>query len=70
MTLRVSASRVLKDSLAYPSDEPFEQALGRAVRRHGGGYEDYVSLISIIRDAARERKIPLREAARRLSDQV
>lgn len=69
MALKVSESRVLKDALAYPSDEPFENALGRSVRRHGGGYEDYVRLIGRVREHARERKLSLREAARRLADQ-
>ena len=69
MALRVSAARILKDALAYPSGEPFEEALGRSVRRHGGGYTEYVDLISRVRDTARERRIALREAARWLADQ-
>ncbi len=69
MPLRVSESRVLKDALAYPSSEPFEESLGRSVRRHGGGYPEYVTLVSRLRDTARERKVPLRDAARWLANQ-
>jgi len=67
--LRVSVARVLRDALGYPSGESFEEALGRAVRRHGGGYEDYVDLVSRLRDAARDRNVSLRDAARWLADQ-
>lgn len=69
MALKVSASRVLKDALAYPGSESFEHALGRAVRRHGGGYEDYVGLIDRVRELARVGKTSLREAARELAAQ-
>jgi hypothetical protein len=67
--LKASPSRVLKDALAYPSDESFEQSLGRSVRRHGGSYQEYVELVSRVREAAKERKLSLREAARSLADQ-
>ncbi len=69
MALKVSPSRVLKDALTYPEGESFEHALGRSVRRHGGGYEDYASLIMQIRETARERKLDLRGAARWLANQ-
>ncbi len=69
MALRVSASRVLKDALGYPASESFEESLGRSVRRHGGGYPDYVDLISRVRETARDRTLSLRDAARALADQ-
>ena len=69
MALKVSIPRALKDALAYPRGEPFEQALGRSVRRHGGDYTDYVALVSRVREAARERKLPLRAAAEWLAAQ-
>ncbi len=69
MSLKVTASRILKDALGYPSNESFEQSLGRSVRRHGGTYQDYVDLMSRVREAAKERKLALREAARYLADQ-
>lgn len=69
VALRVSASRVLRDALAYPSNESFEQSLGRSVRRHGGAYPDYVDLVSRVREVAKERRLTLREAARFLANQ-
>ncbi len=69
MALKVSASRVLKDALAYPESEHFEHALGRAVHRHGGDYQDYANLIMQIRDVARGRKESLRDAAQWLATQ-
>ncbi len=69
MALRVSETRVLQDALAYPGPEPFEEALGRSVRRHGGDYADYVELMTRVRERARERKVSLREAARSPADQ-
>ena len=61
--------RVLKDALAYPPGESFEESLGRSVRRHGGGYPEYVDLVSRVREVARDRKLSLRDAARWLADQ-
>ncbi len=69
MALKVPTSRVLKDALGYPSDRSFEECLGRAVRAHGGTYEDYVDLISRVRETARDRKLPLRDAARWAANQ-
>ena len=69
MPLRVSETRVLKDALAYPANESFEESLGRSVRRHGGAYTEYVELVTRVREAARERKVPLRDAARWIVDQ-
>ena len=70
MALNVSRSRVLKDALAYPEGGTFEESLGRSVRRHGGDYRDYVGLISLVRQAARERRLLLPDAARWLADQT
>ncbi len=69
MALKVSVPRVLKDALAYPADESFEASLGRSVRRHGGGYSEYVDLISRVRETSRARKLSLRDAARWIADQ-
>ncbi len=69
MALRVPASRVLKDALAYPDTEPFESSLGRSVRRHGGEYAEYLDFIARVRETARDQKLSLRDAARRLADQ-
>jgi hypothetical protein len=66
MAMKVSSSKVIEDALAY-RDERFEEALGRAVRRHGGTYEDYIGLISNIREEARRDRISLRESAKRIA---
>lgn len=70
MALKVSASRVLKDALGYPEGEPFEHALGRSVRRHGGDYQDYANIVMQVRETSRDRKLNLRDAARWLADQA
>ena len=67
--MKVSAGRAIRDALAYPDNESFERALGRAMRRHGATYQEYVDLISEIREIARARMVPLRDAARLVADQ-
>lgn len=67
MALDAPRSRVLEDALAFRHEEGFERSLGRAVRRHGGDYEDYMDLIGLVRELARTRKTGLREAARVLA---
>jgi len=69
MPLKVPRRDLLKDALAYRHDEPFEKALSRAIRSHGGEYADFVELIGLVRERARSRKLDLREAARELGDQ-
>ena len=69
MALQVSVSRVLKDALALSEKQSFERCLGQSVRRHGGDYQDYIDLVSKVRETARTRKISVREAARALVDQ-
>lgn len=67
MALRVPASAVLGEALRSRRDETFERALGRAVRRNGGTYADYVGLISRIRERAQADKTDIRVAARALA---
>ena len=45
-------------------DEPFERALGRAVRKDGGDYKRYLDLMADIREYARRRRVNVVEAAR------
>ncbi|MCJ2564444.1 MAG: hypothetical protein LN417_10230 [Candidatus Thermoplasmatota archaeon] len=45
-------------------NETFERALGKAVRRSGGKYEDYIEIMSHIRDKREEKSLTLEEAAR------
>jgi hypothetical protein len=46
--------------------EPFERALGRAVRRHDLDFSIYVQMVAEIRDLALSNRVPLETAARKL----
>ena len=46
-------------------NETFERALGRILRAHGRDYEDYLELMSEIRERAGREKVDIVEAARR-----
>ena len=69
MTGRSSRSEALKEALRARHDEPFEKALGRAIRHLGGQYPDYVALIAELREYGRAHKLDLRAAARALANQ-
>jgi hypothetical protein len=69
VTGQTSRSDVLKEALRARHDEPFEKALGRAIRHLGGQYPDYVALIAEVRDYARAHKLDLRAAAKALANQ-
>ena len=69
MALRVPRSRVFREAADVRAGESFESSLGRAVRRHGGDYADYVALIGEVREAARTKNIDLRAAAVALAGQ-
>ncbi len=64
----VDQPAVLKEALkVLRKHETFEKSLGRAVRRYGGNYEDYIALMSEVRDRANRKGIDLLEAAKELS---
>ncbi len=69
MTGQISRSQVLKEALRARHNEPFEKALGRAIRHLGGRYPEYVALIAEVREYARAHKLDLRTAARALANQ-
>ncbi|MEE9237120.1 MAG: hypothetical protein V3U52_04970 [Thermoplasmata archaeon] len=46
-------------------NETFERALGRILRAHSRDYEDYLELVSEIRERAGQEKVDIVEAARR-----
>ncbi len=48
-------------------DEFFESSLARQVKNQGLSYDDYIRLISDIRDLAKRNEISLEDAARELS---
>jgi len=47
--------------------ETIERALSRILRRYGGTYEDYVRIMSDVRDLATKEKLSTLEAARRIA---
>lgn len=50
------------------SNETLERAIGRYVRKHKGEYEDYIELISAVRDMAKKKKMRLLDAAKKLAE--
>ena len=62
-------TRILKEALRTRHQEPFEKALGRAVRKLGGSFAEYVAIIAEVRDYGRVHKMELRDAARSLAGQ-
>jgi hypothetical protein len=69
MTLGASREEALREALASRSKATFERALGRAVRRLGGDYADYLALVGELREYGRAHRLALRDAARALAGQ-
>ena len=49
--------------------ESLEEAVGRAVRKNGGKYTDYLRIMANIRDLAYSKEITALEAAKELAHQ-
>jgi len=64
-----SRTAILKEALKTRHEEPFEKALGRAVRHLGGDYTQYVAIIAEVREYGRVHGTDLRDAARALAIQ-
>jgi len=62
-------SEILKEALRARHEEPFEKALGRAIRHLGGRYSEYLAVIAEVREYARAHGLDLRAAARALANQ-
>ncbi len=62
-------TRILREALKTRHEEPFEKALGRAVRQQGGDYAQYVAIIAEVREYGRVHGTDLRDAARALAIQ-
>jgi hypothetical protein len=62
-------SEILKEALRTRHGEPFEKSLGRAVRKLGGSFAEYVAIIAEVRDYGRVHTMDLRDAARALAHQ-
>ncbi len=68
MEVKASVEEVLREAVRdlHPN-ETFEKSLGRAIRKHGGTYEDYLDLIRRVRRRAEKDKGSLKDAAKALS---
>ena len=60
---------ILKEALKARHHEPFERALGRAVRQLGGGFDEYLTIVAEVREYGRTHKLEIRDAARALANQ-
>ena len=50
-------------------NETLEEAMGRAVRKRGGKYEDYLRMMANIRDIAYSKGVTPLEAAKEIAGQ-
>ncbi len=66
--MAVDDRRVLREAAGeLRRGERFEEVLGRVLRRHEGSYEDYVRLITDVRERANKKNLTLAQAARDLA---
>ena len=64
MEIKKELASAISSSLeSRRKDETFERALGKAIRRRRLSFTDYVEVISLIRERARNRGVSLEEAA-------
>lgn len=60
---------VLKDALKNKHrDEPFERALGRAIRKDRGDFKRYLRVITEVREFAHKKKVDVVEGAQILTE--
>ncbi len=64
-----SRSDILREALRTRHNEPFEKALGRAVRELGGDYAAYLAIVAEVREYGRAHRTDLRTAAKALANQ-
>jgi hypothetical protein len=68
LAVRPSAAEVLLDAIREQhSNETFEKALSRVVRRQGGTYADYIALVGRVRERAARDGRGLVSAAKALA---
>jgi hypothetical protein len=64
----VDTTKVIADALKRRrKKETLERAIGKAVRRSGGTYEDYIEVMSCIRERREGKDLTLEEAAREVA---
>ncbi len=62
-------AKVIRNALERRrKNETLERAIGKAVRRSGGTFEDYIEIMSRIREVRKGENITLTDAARRMAD--
>lgn len=62
-------AKVIRNALERRrKNETLERAIGKAVRRSGGKFEDYIEIMSCIREVREGENLTLTEAARRMAD--
>lgn len=69
MAVKASSADVLREAMRdLHSNETFEKALGRVVRKHGGTFKAYMELIDLVRKHARKHGTTLMAAATAIAD--
>ena len=69
--MRGPAAQVLREAVKdQHSNETFEKALGRIVRKHHGTFQDYMDLIAKVRGRAKKGDISLPDAAKVLAAEL
>ena len=68
--MRTSVPDVLREAVRdRHSNETFEKALSRVVRKHQGTFADYVDIVGRVRERAKRDSSSLTEAAKSLAAQ-
>ncbi|MFQ6107291.1 MAG: hypothetical protein ACE5QF_06880 [Thermoplasmata archaeon] len=63
-------NEVVRDALRRKrKKETLEGAIGKAVRRSGGTYQDYIEIMSYIREKKELERLTLLDAARRVAEE-
>jgi hypothetical protein len=68
MNKKVKAEVIYSALKDLHSNETLERAIGRYVRNAGGSYEDYVQIMSAIREISGKKKMSLLKAAKKLAE--
>ena len=68
MNDRVKAEVIWSALRDLHSNETLERAIGRYVRNLKGSYEDYMGIMSTIRELAKKKKLSLLDAAKKVAE--
>ena len=68
--MRSSTGKVLREAVKEQrSNETFERALSRMVKKHHGTYPEYIDLIGKVRERAEKGRVPLHKAAEAIASE-